>query len=39
MFERAGESEIAIYRRTKAVMEYYRFPFDVPLPDPSQSPP
>lgn len=33
MFERAGESEMAIYRRTKAVMEYYGLPFDAPPPD------
>jgi len=32
MFERAGESEAAIYRRTKAVMEYYGLPFDEPPP-------
>ena len=39
MFERAGESEMAIYRRTKAVMEYYRFPFDEPPPEPSRGSP
>lgn len=39
MFERAGESEMAIYRRTKAVMEYYRLPFDAPPPEPSQCSP
>ena len=33
MFERAGASETAIYDRTKAVMEYYNMPFDVPPPE------
>lgn len=32
MFERARESEMAIYNRTKAVMEYYGLPFDAPPP-------
>lgn len=32
MFERAGASEMAIYERTKAVMEYYGLPFDAPPP-------
>jgi hypothetical protein len=32
MFERAGASEMAVYRRTKAVMEYYKMPFDEPPP-------
>lgn len=32
MFERAGASEIAIYLRSKAVMEYYHLPFDAPPP-------
>lgn len=32
MFERAGQSEIAIYRRTKAVFGYFGFPFDEPPP-------
>ena len=33
MFERAAASEMAIYRRTKAVMEYYEMPFDEPPPE------
>lgn len=33
MFERAGASEVAIFQRTKAVMEYYKMPFDVPPPE------
>ena len=33
MFERAGASEMDIYRRTKEVMEYYNMPFDVPPPE------
>ena len=33
MFERAAAPEMAIYRRTKAVMEYYKMPFDVPPPE------
>ena len=33
MFERAGASELAIFQRTKAVMEYYKLPFDVPPPE------
>lgn len=33
MFERAGASEMAIYKRTKAVMEYYHMPFDEPPPE------
>jgi hypothetical protein len=32
MCERAGLSERAIYDRTKAVMEYFGFPFDAPPP-------
>ena len=32
MCERAGLSERAIYDRTKAVMEYFGFPFDSPPP-------
>lgn len=33
MFERAAAPEMAIYRRTKAVMEYYKMPFDAPPPE------
>jgi len=33
MFERAAAPEMAIYLRTKAVMEYYKFPFDAPPPE------
>ena len=33
MFERAGQSEAAIYLRTKCVMEYFGFPFDEPPPE------
>lgn len=33
MFERAAAPEMAIYRRTKAVMEYFKMPFDVPPPE------
>jgi hypothetical protein len=32
MFERADQAEMAIYSRTKAVMEYFGFPFDEPPP-------
>ena len=33
MFERAGQPEIEIYRRTKAVFEYFSFRFDQPPPE------
>lgn len=33
MCERAGLSERAIYDRTKAVMEFFDFPFDAPAPN------
>jgi len=33
MFDRAGAPEMAIYQRTKAVMEYYNMPFDAPPPE------
>jgi hypothetical protein len=32
MCERAGLSERAIYDRSKAIMEYYHLPYDVPPP-------
>ena len=32
MCERAGMNELAIYERTKAVFEYFNFPFDAPPP-------
>ena len=32
MCEQAGLSERAIYGRTKAVMEFFGFPFDAPPP-------
>ncbi|MEO8351770.1 MAG: hypothetical protein ABI680_08560 [Chthoniobacteraceae bacterium] len=32
MCERAGMNELAIYKRTKAIFEYFNFPFDAPLP-------
>ncbi len=33
MCDRAGLSEQAIYHRTKEVMEFFGFPFDVPAPE------
>lgn len=30
--ERAGMNELAIYERTKAIFEYFNFPFDAPPP-------
>ena len=33
MCDRAGLSERAIYHRTKEVMEFFGFPFDVPAPE------
>ena len=32
MFERAGMSEFDIWKRTKAIFEYFGLPFDVPPP-------
>jgi hypothetical protein len=32
MFERSRQPEMAIYQRTKAVFEYFNFPFDQPPP-------